>query len=90
MNVAVSWVVELIAEGTPVIETVGAASTSRMVPTAEPPPRRMITPAGRLSPRMPTLKVSSPSATVSAVVCTVRVASVEFALIVTLPPDTAV
>ena len=39
---------------------------------------------------MVTLKVSSPSVSVSCVVWTVKVASVELAAIVTLPFDTAV
>ena len=50
----------------------------------------IVTPAGRVVPVIVTLKVSSPSVSVSCVVETVKVASVWLAVIVTLPPDTAV
>ena len=59
-----------------------------MVPTADAVP--MVTPAGSVVPVMVTLRVSSCSAVVSVVVCTVSVAVVSPASIVTLPLVTAV
>ena len=63
-------------------------SSFRIVPTADPVP--MVTPAGSVSSMMVTLRVSSCSAVVSSVVCTVSVAVVSPASIVTLPRATAV
>ncbi len=63
-------------------------SSSLIVPTAVAV--LMITPAGSVVPVMVTLRVSSGSTVVSAVVCTVSVAVVWPAVIVALPLVTAV
>ena len=63
-------------------------SSSTIVPTAVAV--LIPTPAGSVVPVMVTLRVSSASAVVSAVVCTVSVAVVSPAAIVTVPPVTAV
>ena len=63
-------------------------SSSLIVPTAVSVP--MITPAGSVVPVMVTLRVSSVSTDASSVVCTVNVAVVSPAVMVTLPLVTAV